>query len=487
MAAPEDAARSAPPPASAVTEATRTELPPDARRAVEAFLESLEGRNASPGTIVEYRRHTTEFLAFLASRGVEWTRPDRSTIRAYLSELADRELAASSVAGRLAAIRSLYRHALRNGRIETDPLAGVRAPRRPSRLPRVLSIDEAASLVTAPRRLRSRDEALARRDASMLELLYATGMRISELAGLTLDRVDLERRRLRVIGKGNKERQLLFGAPAAAALRGYLAEGRPVLAARGDRGQCRRLSQRQRRAAQRARRAARAGALGASRRRAEADQPAHPAPLVRHASARGRRRPARRAGAARPRQPPDDPDLHPPLRCRPAQRLPRGASARRTDRRAGGRDGEAGRGARRADTIGRAANRSRPASALETSPMGRVLVTASLILTGAALASRILGWIRLLVIGSQFGASSDLDAYFAAFRIPDAIFQLVVAGALSAALIPVFSSYRARGDEDEAWKLASSIINLVLIALDRDQRADGDLRAVLRADRRAGL
>ncbi len=98
-------------------------------------------------------------------------------------------------------------------------------------------------------------------------------------------------------------------------------------------------------------------------------------------------------------------------------------------------------------------------------PVGRVLVTASLILTAAALASRILGWIRLLVIGSQFGTSSELDAYFAAFRIPDAIFQLVVAGALSAALIPVFSSYRARADEAEAWKLASSVINLVLIAL----------------------
>jgi putative peptidoglycan lipid II flippase len=98
-------------------------------------------------------------------------------------------------------------------------------------------------------------------------------------------------------------------------------------------------------------------------------------------------------------------------------------------------------------------------------PVGRVLVTASLILTVTALASRILGWIRLLVIGSQFGTSSELDAYFAAFRIPDAIFQLVVAGALSAALIPVFSSYRARSDEAEAWKLASSVINLVLIAL----------------------
>ncbi|MEX0626655.1 MAG: murein biosynthesis integral membrane protein MurJ [Chloroflexota bacterium] len=97
--------------------------------------------------------------------------------------------------------------------------------------------------------------------------------------------------------------------------------------------------------------------------------------------------------------------------------------------------------------------------------IGRVLANASLILTVAALASRLLGWIRLLVIGSQFGASEDLDAYFAAFRIPDAIFQLVVAGALSAALIPVFSSYRAREDEREAWRLASSVINLVLIAL----------------------
>jgi putative peptidoglycan lipid II flippase len=96
---------------------------------------------------------------------------------------------------------------------------------------------------------------------------------------------------------------------------------------------------------------------------------------------------------------------------------------------------------------------------------GRILLTASLILTAAALASRVLGWIRLLVIGSQFGASRELDAYFAAFRIPDAIFQLVVAGALSAALIPVFQQYRARGQDVEAWQLASSIINLVLIAL----------------------
>jgi site-specific recombinase XerD len=208
-------------------------LPSEAEAALEAFIGGLRGRNASAGTVVEYRRHATEFLGFLADRRVDWRGPDRATVRAYLGTLADRGLAASSVGGRLAAIRSFYRHALRHGRIETDPLAGVRAPRRPSRLPRVLSVEEAEELVTAPRRHEVRDEALARRDAALLELLYATGMRISELAGLTLDRVDVGRLRLRVVGKGNKERELLFGTPAARALTAYLEIARPRLAARG--------------------------------------------------------------------------------------------------------------------------------------------------------------------------------------------------------------------------------------------------------------
>ena len=180
-----------------------SQLPRAAARALEGFLETLTARNASEGTVTEYRRHADRVprLPGRSQRRLAHARP--TTVRAYLATLADRELAPTSVAGRLAAVRSLYRHALRHGTIEVDPLAGVRAPRRPSRLPRVLSVDEAAALVTAPRRLASRDEALARRDAAMLELLYATGMRISELAGLTIDRVDLGRRRLRVVGKGN--------------------------------------------------------------------------------------------------------------------------------------------------------------------------------------------------------------------------------------------------------------------------------------------
>lgn len=217
---------------AAVPEASRATLPGDARAALDAFLQGLRGRNASPGTISEYRRNAGVFLGFLAQRGVDWRSPDRATVRAYLAALADDGLAASSVAGRLAAVHSLYRHALRNGRIQTDPLAGVRAPRRPSRLPRVLSVSEAEALVTAPRRIAGREEALVSRDAALLELLYATGMRISELATLTMDRLDVARRRLRVIGKGSKERELLFGQHAARAMASYLVSGRPALAAR---------------------------------------------------------------------------------------------------------------------------------------------------------------------------------------------------------------------------------------------------------------
>ncbi len=85
--------------------------------------------------------------------------------------------------------------------------------------------------------------------------------------------------------------------------------------------------------------------------------------------------------------------------------------------------------------------------------VGQVVLNASLVLAVAAVASRVLGWVRLVVIGSQFGASRDLDAYFAAFLIPDAIFQLVVAGARFTALVREFVSLLARGHDAEAWRL----------------------------------
>lgn len=210
--------------------------------ALQRFLAHQSTRNASPGTIAEYRRNAGEFLAYLSAHDVDWRSPDRAAVRSYLAGLADRGLAASSVGGRLAAIRSFYRHAARQGWIDADPMAGVRSPRKPGRLPKVLSVEDAERLVEAPWRSPAAPargtrpalaEAVRRRDAALLELLYATGMRISEAASLTLDRIDVERGRLRVIGKGRKERELLFGGPARSATRAYLADGRPVLAARG--------------------------------------------------------------------------------------------------------------------------------------------------------------------------------------------------------------------------------------------------------------
>jgi site-specific recombinase XerD len=206
---------------------------PDAATALDRFLGHLAARNASPGTIVEYRRHVTEFLDFLANRDTSWQAPDRACVRQYLAGLADRGLSASAVAGRVAATRSFYRHATREGWIDSDPLAGVRSPKRPRRLPRVLSASQAAQLVEAPGRRQvagRRAAALLLRDTALLELLYATGMRISELAGLTVPQVDVGRRRLRVVGKGNKERELLFGRPAAEAVARYLRDARPQLA-----------------------------------------------------------------------------------------------------------------------------------------------------------------------------------------------------------------------------------------------------------------
>ena len=202
---------------------------------LERFIGHLANRNASPRTVVEYRRNIAEFLGAMERHGAPWEAPPRSALMGYLAELADRSLSPSTVGGKLSAVRTFYRDAVRDGTVRSDPTAGLRAPKRPGRLPSVLDAEAAERLVEGPQRAAAGSglaAALARRDHALLELLYATGMRISELAGLSHGGLDLGRRRLRVLGKGNRERELLFGKPAAAALTAYLRDARPILAAR---------------------------------------------------------------------------------------------------------------------------------------------------------------------------------------------------------------------------------------------------------------
>ncbi len=225
--------------------------------ALERFLRALAARDASPHTIRAYATAISRYLRWLddrrrsdvsaaasGTRAYDWRRPARTVLRAYLADL-DAVYARTSVAQRLAAIRSFYRFAARAGLVSGDPWAGLGTPRRPRRLPRVLDVTEVERLIDAtggsdvPRRLDpahpggQKDDplaaALALRDRALVETAYAAGLRISELAGASLGSLDLQRGELRVQGKGRKERIGLLGRPARAALARYLAEGRPTL------------------------------------------------------------------------------------------------------------------------------------------------------------------------------------------------------------------------------------------------------------------
>ena len=236
---------------------------------LEKFLASLAARDASPHTQRAYRTAVGAYLAWLQALGIDWRGPSRTVLRGYLAELGNGR-ARSSVAQRLAAIRSFHRWARRAGLADANPWAALGTPRRPRRLPPVLSIAEVERVVASAGEgtsatsgrgsgrgsaggsgrgsgrgsargptigdLAALHRALALRDVAIVETAYAAGLRIAELAGLTLDNLDLGRGELRVLGKGSKERAGLLGRPARAALAGYLAEGRPALLGRARPG-----------------------------------------------------------------------------------------------------------------------------------------------------------------------------------------------------------------------------------------------------------
>ncbi len=194
---------------------------------VTSFLRHLAvERNVSPHTLRSYRADLTDFEAHLATTKLAPTAADVRAIRGWLAALHARGLDPVSVARKLAAVRSFYRFLVRRGVVPRNPARELRGPRPTRKLVSFLPIDEADALVGG----RALAGSARERDVAILELLYATGLRVSELAGLDLESIDREARTVRVVGKGRKERIVPYGEAAGRALDAYLG---PRAAARG--------------------------------------------------------------------------------------------------------------------------------------------------------------------------------------------------------------------------------------------------------------
>ena len=186
-----------------------------------AFLRHLAvERNASPHTLRSYRNDLTDFQRFLSDRGSgDLAAADQRAVRAWLAALHARGLQPASIGRKLAAARSCFRFLVRRGRLETNPARELRGPRQPRRLVSFLPIDEAIQLVSG----RAVGGSHRERDVAILELLYASGLRVSELTGLDLEALDRSERTVRVLGKGRKERIVPYGGQAARAVEAWLA------------------------------------------------------------------------------------------------------------------------------------------------------------------------------------------------------------------------------------------------------------------------
>jgi integrase/recombinase XerC len=205
--------------------------------AIEDYLRYLRAeRDASVYTLRNYRVDLDQFLAFLRERQPSGVAPDPTAIdhvaiRGFLARLAAAGLSRASVSRKLAALRSFFRFLSRQGRVAANPAALVQAPRVPVRTARHLSVDEAFQLLAAPSAVadgygRSPEGAkavLLARDRAILELFYASGLRIGELTGLNLRDLDFADGLVRVLGKGRKERIVPVGREARRALEAYLA------------------------------------------------------------------------------------------------------------------------------------------------------------------------------------------------------------------------------------------------------------------------
>jgi integrase/recombinase XerC len=192
---------------------------------LRAFLKFLAlNRNASAHTVRAYESDLSQFIGYLAAdadlkkRDLQPSHCTRDALRGFLAQLHKQGLSRASAARKLAAVRTFLRYLCREGLIDDDPGGLVATPKGTIRMPAHLSEQEMTALLDAP----AGDTALSRRDRAILELFYASGLRLSELTGLDVDDVNLSGRMVRVLGKGRKERLVPFNGATGDAIRAYL-------------------------------------------------------------------------------------------------------------------------------------------------------------------------------------------------------------------------------------------------------------------------
>lgn len=192
--------------------------PNPAHEGLHGFQQKLRWEcNYSPHTVAAYVRDVEKFLAWLQGQTLELAHTQSDDVRRYASQLFRQEHAPRSIQRSLAALRNFFGHLIDIGQRTDNPAHAVKAPRQARTLPKVLDVDTMMRLLdTTP------EGNLGRRDLAMFELLYSSGLRVSELVGLDCDRLDLSAETVRVLGKGRKERQLPVGRRAVDAVRGWL-------------------------------------------------------------------------------------------------------------------------------------------------------------------------------------------------------------------------------------------------------------------------
>jgi integrase/recombinase XerD len=218
-------------------------------RVLSGFLDYLRvERGSAKLTIAAYTSDLAQFAGFLEGRHLLLTKAGRQDVRDFIQELFSNMLDGRSVGRKLSAVRHLYRYLLLDGKVDKDPTLNIDSPKQWKVLPKSLARDEVESMLkgrilsdvelqgaklnSAPRAQTARDQAIAARDRAILELLYAGGLRVSEVAGARLEDLKVDLGYILVRGKGDKERLVPLGAPALHALQQYLKSSREVLANR---------------------------------------------------------------------------------------------------------------------------------------------------------------------------------------------------------------------------------------------------------------